>query len=321
MKAAIHRRYGGPEVISIEEIERPIPGNNEVLIRVHAATVNRTDCANLTAKPFIMRFSQGLFKPKKPIPGTDFAGEIVQVGNQVSTLQVGDRVFGFDDTGLMSHAEYMTFSAEKGIGNIPERISFEMAAASLEGFHYAYNFINKVKLTPENKVLVNGASGAIGSAILQLVKNIGAQVTATCATDKLERIESLGADRVIDYLKEDFTKDHERYDFVFDSVGKSSFGKCKSILKPQGIYMSSELGWMAQNVFYALVEPLMPNKKVKFPMPTDIKRSIEFVRQLLAEGKFVPLIDRSFSLDEVADAFDYVLTGQKTGNVLVSMID
>ncbi|PHQ59840.1 MAG: NAD(P)-dependent alcohol dehydrogenase, partial [Maribacter sp.] len=176
MKAAIYEKYGPPEVLQIKEIDKPVPKDHEILIKVHAATVNRTDCAMLRAKPFIMRFLTGILKPKNPILGTDFSGQIEAIGKNISTLKVGDKVFGFDDTGLSSHAQYLVISENKALSKIPDTINYEQAAASIEGAHYAYNFINKVQLKKGQKVLVNGASGAIGSAGVQLLKYLEIEV-------------------------------------------------------------------------------------------------------------------------------------------------
>ncbi len=197
MKAAVYRNYGSPNVLQIEEVPTPSPQENEVLIKVYAATVNRTDCANLTAKPFIMRFGLGLFKPKNPILGTDFAGIVTEIGKGVSNFKVGDRVFGFDNGGISSYAEYMTFPADDAIDIIPDNVSFEDAAASVEGPHYAYNTINKVDVKGKS-VLVHGAKGGISSAAIQLSKCFGATVTATCGTGYEETAEKLGAVRTID---------------------------------------------------------------------------------------------------------------------------
>ncbi len=226
MKAVVYTKYGPPDVLQLKEVEKPVPKDNEVLIKVHATTVNRTDCATIRAKPFFMRFATGLFKPKKQIPGTEFAGKIEAVGKSVSSYKVGDKVFGFDDQGSGSHAQYMTILEDKTLSIIPNNITYEEAAASTEGAHYAYNFINKVNLKKGQKILVNGATGAIGSAAVQLLKYFDINVTAVCDTKNIELVKSLGASKVIDFIKEDFTKDDEKYNFVFDTVGKSSFFKC-----------------------------------------------------------------------------------------------
>ncbi|MFN0158150.1 MAG: NAD(P)-dependent alcohol dehydrogenase [Bacteroidota bacterium] len=319
MKASTYTEYGPPDVLQLKEMATPSPKDNEVLIRVHATTVNRTDCAMLRAKPFIMRFGTGLFKPKEPILGTDFAGTVEAVGNKVSSFKIGEGIFGFDDTGLHSHAQYMTIREDKALATIPENTTFEQAAASLEGAHYAYNMINKVDLKSGHRVLVNGATGAIGSATVQLSKYYGAHVTAVCSTNNMELVRSIGADKVIDYAKEDFTKFNDKYDFIFDTVGKSTFAKCKPLLESGGVYISSDLGPMVQNPFLALVTPLIGGKKVIFPIPFDCARSVRLIKKLIEEGKFRPVIDREYPLEQIADAYRYVETGEKIGNVVITM--
>ncbi len=321
MKSAIRKKYGSSDILKIENIEKPIIKDNELLIKVYATTVNRTDCAILTGKPFIMRFFTGLTKPKLPTPGTDFAGKIEAIGNKIKSFKINEKVFGFDDQGLSSQAEYMVFSEEGGITTIPNNISYEEAAASLEGAHYAYNFINKVKLNSSQKILINGATGAIGSSLLQFIKYYNIYVTAVCSTENIDLIRSLGADKIIDYSKEDFTKDNEKYDFVFDSVGKSSFFKCKSLLTKNGIYISSELGYMAQNPFLALITPLFGSKKVIFPIPYNIKASISFIKDLIEKKKFKSVIDKMYKLENISQAYKYVESGKKIGNVVISIND
>jgi len=319
MKASVYTQYGESEVLNLKEVEKPIPKSNEVLVKVHAATVNRTDCAMLTAKPFIMRFSTGLFKPKRTILGTDFAGQIEAVGRDVKSFKAGDRVFGINDEGLSSHAEYLTIKQDAALSFIPDDISYKVAAASIEGAHYAYNIINKVKYMGHQKALVNGATGAIGSATVQLMKFYGSHVTAVCEGDKAELVKSMGADIIIDYTKENFTKSPEKYNYVFDAVGKSSFGKCKPILEPDGTYISTELGKGAQNVFLSLFTPFFSKKKVKFPMPYNKLRSVLLVKKLMEEKHFKPLIDREYPFEKIAEAFTYVLSGKKIGNVVINI--
>ena len=321
MLAVIRSKYGPPDLLTIKEIEKPTPKDNDVLIRVYATTVNRTDCSILWGKPFIIRFFTGLFKPGSPIPGTDFAGEIEAVGKKVKSFKAGDRVWGFNDQGLASHAQYMTIREDKGIAVIPDHITYEQAAASGEGAHYAYNFISKVKLIPGQKILVNGATGAIGSAAVQLLKHFGIDVTAVCSTENIELVKSLGAGRVIDYKLEDFTKDEQKYHFVFDAVGKSSFGKCKRLLLPGGIYVSSELGPGLENLYLPLLTAVRGSKKVIFPIPVNVKRSISLINNLLDVGKFKPVIDRRYPLEKIAEAYNFVVTGQKTGNVVIILED
>jgi len=286
MKAIVCTKYGSPDVLELKEVEKPIPKDNEVLIKIYATTVNRTDCAMLRAEPFISRFVTGLFKPNKPIQGTEFAGKIEAVGKNVSSFKVGDMVFGFDDNNFGSHAQYMTILEDKALTTIPKNMTYEQAAASTEGAFYANNFINKVNLKSGQKVLVNGATGAIGSAAVQFLKYFGANITAVCNTNNIELVKSLGADKVIDYTKEDFTKEDQKYNFIFDTVGKSSFAKCKPLLQPSGVYISSELGYMAQNLFLALITPIIGNKKVIFPIPTDCRGSILFIKKLIEKEKF-----------------------------------
>lgn len=325
MLASTYTQYGPPEVIRIENLPIPKPKDDEILVRVHATTVNRTDDHMLRGRPFIMQLLTGLGRPRNSITGTDFAGRIEVVGRNVKSYSPGDDVFGFDDQGLSSHAQYLTISERKAFQIMPAGISYVQAAASLEGVHYAINFINKVRINPGDEVLVNGASGAIGSAMVQLLKPLGAKITGVCGTKNIDLVKSLGADHVIDYSKEDFTRAKHQYDYVFDTVGKSSFGHCKRILKEGGTYISSELGWMAQNLFFALVSAIfgrMPwntGKKVKFPYPPDIRKSLTLIKERIEKGEFKAVIDKKYPLKEIALAYEYVETGQKTGNVVIIM--
>lgn len=322
MKAIIYTKYGSPDVLQLKNVEKPIPKDDEVLIKVYATTVNRTDCATIKAVPFFMRIATGLFKPKKQIPGTEFAGEIEAVGKSVSSLKAGDKVCGFDDDSTGSHAQYITIKTDKVI-IIPNSISYEQAAASFEGAHYAYNFINKVDIKKGQNILVNGATGAIGSAAVQLLKYSEVDITAVCATKNIELVRSLGANRVIDYTKDDFTKDDQTYDFIFDAVGKTSFFKCKHLLKSGGIYISSDLGYMAQNIFLPLITPMIKsmfgNKKTIFPTPKDVRGSLLFIKNLIEQDKFKAVIDRAYPLEQIVDAYKYVEKGQKIGNVVISV--
>ncbi|WP_339650373.1 NAD(P)-dependent alcohol dehydrogenase [uncultured Maribacter sp.] len=318
MKAALRRTYGSPSRITLENIKRPEPKDNEVLIQVHATTVNRTDCANLTAKPFIMRFILGLFTPRKKIMGTDFAGEVVALGSHIKSSKIGDRVVGFVDIGAASQAEYVV-SAEDEVFPIPENIDYKEAAASIEGAHYAYTFIHKTNIQPGHNILINGATGAIGSALLQFVRQYDVKITATCNTKNRRLIENLGADKIYDYTKEDFTTDTEKYDFIFDTVGKSTFGKCKPLLTNKGVYISSELGPYAQNIFYAIFTS-KTRKSVVFPIPYNKKITLPYICDLLKKGVFTPVIDKTYTLYTIAQAYEYVLKGEKTGNVVITML-
>jgi NADPH:quinone reductase-like Zn-dependent oxidoreductase len=316
MKASVYYKFGTPEVLQIKEVEKPQPKGNEILVKVMATTVNRTDCAMLKAKPYIMRLFTGFFKPRNPILGTDFAGIVEEIGSQIKDYRIGDRVFGFSDLGLSSHAEYLCIPKKKAWAKIPENIDFEQAAASLEGTHYALNFINKVKLNPGQKALVYGASGAIGSALVQLLRYFEMDITAVTNAKSMESLQSLGLQKMIDFEKEDFTKLSEKYDYVFDAVGKTSFFKTRHLLNKNGIYISSELGYMLQNIFLPLLT-LFTNKKVKFPFPYDIKASINLASKLLASNKFQPLIDTKYILETIPEAFRLAESGQKTGNLVI----
>ena len=319
MKAVVCKEYGPPDVLQIKEVEKPAPKEKEVLVRVIATTVNRTDTALARAHPFVSRLFTGLVRPKNPIFGSEFAGQIEEVGDGVAAFKVGDRVFGLNENGFGSHAEYMTIAEDRALAIIPEGIPYEQAAASSEGAHYARNFLNKVDLQSGQKVLVNGATGGIGSAAVQLLRYFDANITAVCGTENMELVRSLGADEVIDYTQEDFTQGDQKYDYVFDTVGKSSFGKCKPVLVPGGIYISSELGDMAQNLFFALTTPIFGDKKVIFPLPTDARSSIHLVKKLSEEGKFKAVIDREYPLEEIVEAYHYVEMGQKIGNVVITL--
>jgi NADPH:quinone reductase-like Zn-dependent oxidoreductase len=242
MKAAIHTKYGPPEVIQLAEVPKPTPKENEVLIKVYATTVNRTDCGFRSAEYFISRFFSGLFKPKNQILGNEFSGVIEATGKNVTGFKSGDKVFGYNDITFGANAEYMIMPENGAMTIIPSGLTFEVAACITEGGHYALCDIRAAKVKAGQNVMIYGATGAIGSAAVQLAKYFGATVTAVCNTKNIELVKSLGADVVIDYTKEDYTKTGQTFDFVFDAVGKSSFGICKPILSKNGIYISTELG-------------------------------------------------------------------------------
>jgi len=319
MKAAVQTRYGPPEVVRIVEVEKPTTKENEVLVKVHATTVNRTDCACRAAKPFFMRFFTGLTRPRATVLGNEFAGVVEAAGSGVTSFEVGDRVFGYNEGPFGAHAEYLSIPEDGSLATMPSNVTYEEAAPGTEGSHYALSHIRAAKIQSGQDVLVYGATGAIGSAAVQLLKSLGANVTAVCDTDNMELVRGLGADRVIDYTAEDFTKDEQTYDVVLDSVGKSSFGQCKRLLKPGGIYISSELGPLAQNPFLALIAPLHGGKKVMFPIPKHDQEMVGYLRELIESGKFKPVIDRTYPLNQIVEAYRYVETGQKTGNVVISL--
>jgi NADPH:quinone reductase-like Zn-dependent oxidoreductase len=322
MRAAVRSKYGLPDILIIKEIDKPTPKENEVLVRVYATTVNRTDCAILSGRPFISRLFTGLFKPRLQVTGTDFAGRIEATGKSVISFKVGYRVMGFGGMGIKSHAEYLTIPEDKLMVTIPDNITYFQSAACLEGPIYALSsMIDKVSPKAGQKAIVNGATGAIGSAAVQLLKYFGLYVTAVCDTKNIALVRSLGADRVIDYSKEDFTNDDQKCNFIFDTVGKSSFGKCKPLLLPGGIYISSDPGPNWENAYLPLTTAITGNKKVIFAIPFHMKRSLSLIRELIERNLFKPVIDRKYSLEKIAEAYRYVETGQKTGNVLISLDD
>jgi NADPH:quinone reductase-like Zn-dependent oxidoreductase len=306
-------------VVQIKEIAVPTPKDNELLVRVYAASVNRTDCGFRSAEYFISRLFSGLFRPKHQTLGCEFSGVVEKIGSRVSLFAVGDAIIAFNDMQFGGHAEYAVIQEKKAIAKKPENVNFEVAAAVLEGSHYALVDIRAAKVKPGQKVLVYGATGAIGSAAVQLLKHFGAHVTAVANTKNMELVASLGADKVIDYQTEDFKQTTEKYTFIFDAVGKSSFGACKPLLEKKGIYISTELGKGGQNVFLALISPLFGGRKVKFPIPLPKKEDMVFLAKLAETGEFKPVIDRTYKLSEIIEAYKYVESGQKTGNVVLKI--
>jgi NADPH:quinone reductase-like Zn-dependent oxidoreductase len=319
MKAAVHTRYGPPRVVRIMDVDKPVPGPDEVLVKVHAATVNRTDCAYRSGSPRAARVVYGPLRPRATVLGCEFAGVVEAIGNDVTSFEVDDRVFGYNEGPFGAHAEYMTVPAAGSIATMPANVTYEQAAPGTEGAHYALSIIRKATVRRGQDVLVNGATGGIGSAAVQLLKSLGANVTAVCATDHMELVTGLGADRVIDYTAEDFTEQAQTYDVVVDSVGKSSFARCKRLLKPHGIYCSSELGRAAQNPALAVITPLLGGRRVLFPIPTHDQAMVRHFRDLIESGQFKPVIDKRYPLDQIVDAYTYVETGQKIGNVVITV--
>jgi NADPH:quinone reductase-like Zn-dependent oxidoreductase len=319
MRAAVRTRYGPPDVVRVVEVEKPAAKDNEVLVRVHATTVNRTDCGLRAAKPFIYRFFLGLRRPRLTVLGNEFAGQVEAVGTGVRSFEVGDRVFGFSGSWFGAHAEYLTMPEDGLLATMPADLSYEEAAPSTEGSIYALSLIRTAKLQRGQGVLVNGATGAIGSAAVQLLRDMGAMVTAVCGAEHMELVRGLGADRVIDYTAEDFTRDERRYDVVMDAVGKSSFGRCRRLLKPGGLYLSTDLGPLSQNPVLALVTPLFGGRRVRFPIPRQDQGTVTYLKERIESGAFKPLIDRRYRLDQIVEAYRYVETGRKVGSVVITI--
>jgi len=319
MKAIVYTQYGPPEVLQVKEVPKPTPKGNEVLVRIHATTVNRTDTGFRAAEYFAVRVVGGLFKPKKAILGTEFAGEIEAIGKDVTSFKIGDPVFGLNTYRFGTHAQYVCIPETGSIAIKPSNMSFEESAAVCDGLMLAINYIRKIDFNKKPKILINGASGSIGSASVQLAHHYGAEITAVCNTKNIALAKSLGADEVIDYTQQDFTNTEKLYDVVLDAVGKSTFFKCKKILKPGGVYFSTELGPGWQNVFLPLITPLLGSKRVKFPIPTDCKEDILLFKELIEAGKYKAVIDRIYPLEQIIEATRYVETGQKTGNMVITV--
>lgn len=318
MKASVNSIYGPPEVLSIQEIETPVPKPDEVLVKVIATTVNRTDCGFRNPEYFFVKLISGVFKPRKKILGTEFAGVIEAVGKDVHLFKTGDAVFGLNTFRFSTHAEYVCIKATGSIAFKPTNFSFLEAAAVCDGLMLAINYIRKIDLKKSKTILINGASGSIGTAAVQLAKYYGLTITAVCNTQNIELIKSLGAYSVIDYTKQDFTKIPGHYDVILDAVGKSSFFKCKHLLNKGGTYYSTELGYMAQNVFLPVLT-LFTSKKAKFPIPTDNKKDIEFFKSIIESGDYRAVIDKLYPLENIVAATKYVETGEKTGNVVIQI--
>jgi NADPH:quinone reductase-like Zn-dependent oxidoreductase len=319
MKAAVRTKYGPPDVVQIEEVDKPTPGDDELLIRVRATTVNRTDIGYRGGTPFPIRFFSGFPRPKVAILGTEFAGEVEAVGADVTSFESGEQVCGYCEGTFGAHAEYMTINAGRLIARIPDDSTFEEAAPSTEGSHYALGMMRRVNLQSGDDVLINGATGAIGSAAVQIAKSLGANVTAVCGTEHVDLVESLGADRVIDYQTTDFTKDEQRYELVLDAVGKSSFRRCRRLLKPRGIYISSDVGLFWHGPMLAIITPLFRGRKLVFAIPRKDPEGTRYLRGLIESGEFKPVIDRQYPLDEIVEAYRYVETGEKIGNVVITV--
>jgi NADPH:quinone reductase-like Zn-dependent oxidoreductase len=318
MRAAVRTSYCPPDVGRVAEVDKPAARDGEVLVRVHATTVNRTDCGVRAARPFFYRLFIGLTRPRVTVLGTEFAGEVEAVGAGVTSFEVGDRVFGFEGARFGAHAEYLAMPETGLLATIPADLSYEQAAPSSEGSQYALSLIRNAKVGRGQDVLVYGATGAIGSAAVQLLKHLGANVTAVCGTEHVDLVKGLGADRVVDYTAEDFTRDEQTYDVVLDAVGKSSFGRCRRLLRPRGVYLSTDLGPLSQNPFLALLTPLFGRRRVMFPIPKRADRELaRDLRELVESGAFRPLVDRRYPLDQIVEAYRYVESGRKVGNVVI----
>jgi NADPH:quinone reductase-like Zn-dependent oxidoreductase len=323
VRAVVHDRYGPPEVLRLEDVERPVPKDDEVLIRVHATTVNRTDCHVRQAKPFFWRFFAGMRRPKWRTLGSEFAGEVEAVGSAVTRFEVGDHVFGakaFLSEGFGTQAEFVCKRERGALAHKPRNMTFEEAAAVCDGALGALTSVRHADVREGRSILVYGASGSIGTAAVQLAKYFGADVTAVCNTKNVELLAALGADRVIDYSQEDFTNNGETYDVVFDAVGKHSFRRCRRSLKRGGIFIETDLGFMWHVPILLLSSRWIGDKRVTLPVPTYTAEDALFLKELIEAGKYRAVIDRRYPLEDVVEATKYVETEQKTGNVVLTVI-
>ena len=313
MRAVTYKRYGPPEVLRINEVERPVPKDDEVLVRVFATTATRSDCGLRSAEYFISRFFTGVFRPKaaRRILGTEFAGEVESVGADVTEFAVDDRVFGIRSG---SNAEYVCVRQDGVVAKIPAKLSFAEAAAVADGALSAMSCLRQAGVDSGKRVVVFGASGSIGVGGVQVAKHLGAHVTAVCNTKNIDLMRELGADEVIDYLHEDFTKNGKTYDVIFDAAGKTTFLRCRRSLKPDGVYITTDPGFLWQDLPFALV-----SKRAKIGFVRYTKPDIAKLGQLLEAGEYRVVIDRTYPLEDVVEAHRYVDTHQKTGNVVLAV--
>jgi NADPH:quinone reductase-like Zn-dependent oxidoreductase len=314
MRAAVHDSYGPPDVLRVEEVERPEPSDGEVLVRVHASTVTQTDCHMRRAKPFIWRFMLGLSRPKRRVLGSELAGEVTAVGAAVTDFEVGDRVFGMRSG---AHAEYVCVRQTGFLATMPPAMTFQEAAAVCDGFNQALGHLRAANVGTGTRLLVYGASGSCGTAAVQLGKHyFGAHVTAVCNTKNVELVRSLGADEVIDYLHEDFTKNGKTYDVVLDAVGKHSFVRSRRSLSSDGLYVATD---RLYNIPLSLLTRIGSKRVVMVVEPRPPRENLQLLSRLIEAGKYRAVVDRAYTLEEVAEAHRYVDTWQKAGNVVLTL--
>jgi NADPH:quinone reductase-like Zn-dependent oxidoreductase len=318
MKAAVSTRYGPPKVVKICEVAKPAPGAGDVLVRVHATTVSRSDCGMRRGHPFFIRALTGLFRPRNTILGMDFAGEVEAVGAGVTSFAPGDRVFGLSPDSYGAHAEYLCVPEKGPIAAMPAGLD-HAEAVLCEGAWYANTYLEDFDLRPGQSILIYGASGAIGTAAVQLAKARGAEVTAVASTQHMDLVKTLGADHAVDYTAGDFTAIGQTYDFVLDAVGKTSYFECRPLLKPDGRFSATDLGPAWQNIWLPIWMSMTGRRRVTFPMPNCSKALIEFIRTRMETGELRAVIDRRYRLDDIVEAYRYVETAKKTGIVVIEM--
>jgi NADPH:quinone reductase-like Zn-dependent oxidoreductase len=317
MKAVICDRYGPPEVLRLADVDRPVPKEDEILVKIHASTVTRTDCGVRAAHPFFARAFTGLRRPKRKIAGMELAGEVAANGAGVKEFKVGDRVFGIKGG---ANAEYVCVRESGPIARIPAGTSFEEAAAVADGACTALSCLRSAGALEGRKIVVYGASGSIGTAAVQWARYFDAHVTAVCNTKNVELVRSLGADEVVDYTREDFTKNGQTYDVIFDAVGKHSFRRCRRSLRPGGMFIETDLGFLWHAPLLALLTKWIGDKRLKIGIARYKKEDVLLLNELIDAGKYRAVIDRRYPLEDVQEATRYVETEQKTGNVVLTVV-
>jgi NADPH:quinone reductase-like Zn-dependent oxidoreductase len=319
MKAIVYSKYGPPEVLQIKDVEKPVPKDKEVLIKIFATTVTSGDCRMRKADPFAVRVFNGLTRPKKTtILGNEFSGEIEKIGKNVKLFSKGDQVFGQTGVLLGAYAEYMCLPEDGTIATKPANLNFEEAAAIPFGGNTALHFLRQGDIRNGQKVLIYGASGSLGTAAIQLARYFGAEVTGVCSTANAALVKSLGADKVIDYTKEDFTKNGHEYDIIFDTTGKSPFSGCIRSLKDKGIYLRA-VNISLSSIFHGIWTSMTSSRKVIGGIATELKENLVFLRELIEDGKLKPVIDRLYPFEQIAEAHRYVDQGHKKGNVAITV--
>lgn len=320
VRAVVHDRYGSPEVLRLAEVPRPTLAAGEVLVEVHRATVNRSDVAYRAGTPWVSRAFSGWLGPKRTVSGTEFAGVVVELGEGATRFALGDRVLGVNIVHEGTHGEYTAMPELGCIARLPDHVSFDEGAAVVDGIVLADNYLADARLGPQHRICVYGASGSIGSAAVQLAaRHYGAHVTAVTTGATVDLVRSLGADVVLDHESIDFTRTGDRYDIVLDAVGKRTYWQCRRALVPRGTYYNSDLGPAWQNPLLAIATAKLPVRRLGFPLPRYTRARAELAADLLADGRYRAVIDRTYALDELAEASRYVETGRKVGNVVIAV--
>jgi NADPH:quinone reductase-like Zn-dependent oxidoreductase len=324
MKAIITTAYGSPAIFKLDNVAKPDAKSNEILIRIHASSVTKADTMMRTGKPYIGRLMLGLTKPKNPIWGTGFAGVVESVGTDVTKFKIGDKVFGENIDTMGTYAEYVTVPEDGIVAPLPKKLSFEEAAGMCDGGITSLNFLTNLgNIQAGQKILINGASGSLGTAAVQIAKHYGAEVTGVCSTKNVEMVAALGADHVIDYTKYDFTSLTNAYDLIYDTVGARSFAECRNALTEKGIYASPVLGMPLLSDM--VVTSVFGKKKAKFSatgaLPTkETKRLLKILIEIIEAGNLKGILDRTYPLEYLADAHEYVDKGHKRGNVVLDPV-